>query len=195
MDTIEVIKDWIDKDSQVLDLGCGNGKILNILTKELGVTALGVEINQDNLNECIKSGLNVIQQNIDEGLSNFSDRSFDVVIMSQTIQVLKEPKQALLEVTRIGKESIVTIPNFGHWATRLNLLLSGRMPVTGALPNNWYDTENIHLCTIKDFEVLCSECGIDILEKRFFNGSGKEKGLTQIVPNAFAATAIYKISK
>ena len=195
MDTIEVIKDWIDQDSQVLDLGCGNGKILNTLTKELGVTALGVEINQDNLNECIKSGLNVIQQNIDEGLSNFSDRSFDVVIMSQTIQVLKEPKQALLEVTRIGKESIVTIPNFGHWATRVNLLLSGRMPITGALPNNWHDTENIHLCTIKDFEVLCSECGIDILEKRFFNGSGKEKGLTQIVPNAFAATAIYKISK
>lgn len=195
MDTIEVIKDWIDKDSQVLDLGCGNGKILNILTKELGVTALGVEINQDNLNECIKSGLNVIQQNIDEGLSNFSDRSFDVVIMSQTIQVLKEPKQALLEVTRIGKESIVTIPNFGHWATRVNLLLSGRMPITGALPNNWHDTENIHLCTIKDFEVLCSECGIDILEKRFFNGSGKERGLTQIIPNAFAATAIYKISK
>ena len=195
MDTIEVIKDWIDKDSQVLDLGCGNGKILNTLTKELGVTALGVEINQDNLNECIKSGLNVIQQNIDEGLSNFSDRSFDVVIMSQTIQVLKEPNQALLEVTRIGKESIVTIPNFGHWTTRLNLLLSGRMPITGALPNNWHDTENIHLCTIKDFEVLCSECGIDILEKRFFNGSGKEKGLTHIIPNAFAATAIYKISK
>ena len=195
MDTIEVIKDWIDKDSQVLDLGCGNGKILNILTKELGVTALGVEINQDNLNECIKSGLNVIQQNIDEGLNNFSDRSFDVVIMSQTIQVLKEPKQALLEVTRIGKETIVTIPNFGHWATRVNLLLSGRMPITGALPNNWHDTENIHLCTIKDFEVLCSECGIDILEKRFFNGSGKEKGLAQIIPNTFAATAIYKISK
>ena len=195
MDTIEVIKNWIDKESQVLDLGCGDGNILNILTKELGVTALGVEINQENLNECINLGLNVIQQNIDEGLSNFSNKSFDVVIMSQTIQVLKEPKQALLEVTRIGKESIVTIPNLGHWATRLNLLLSGRMPVTGALPNNWYDTENIHLCTIKDFEVLCSECGIDILEKRFFNGSGKEKGLTQIVPNAFAATAIYKISK
>ena len=195
MDTIEVIKNWIDKESQVLDLGCGDGNILNILTKELGVTALGVEINQENLNECINLGLNVIQQNIDEGLSNFSNKSFDVVIMSQTIQVLKEPKQALLEVTRIGKESIVTIPNFGHWATRLNLLLSGRMPVTGALPNNWYNTENIHLCTIKDFEVLCSECGIDILEKRFFNGSGKEKGLTQIVPNAFAATAIYKISK
>ena len=195
MDNIEVIKNWIDKESQVLDLGCGDGKILNILTKELGVTSLGVEINQENLNECINLGLNVIQQNIDEGLSNFSNKSFDVVIMSQTILVLKEPKQALLEVTRIGKESIVTIPNFGNWATRLNLLLSGRMPVTGALPNNWHDTENIHLCTIKDFEVLCSECGIDILEKRFFNGSGKEKGLTHIIPNAFAATAIYKISK
>ena len=195
MDTIEVIKNWIDKEAQVLDLGCGDGKILNTLTKELGVTALGVEINQENLNECINLGLNVIQQNIDEGLSNFSNKSFDVVIMSQTIQVLKEPKQALLEVTRIGKESIVTIPNFGHWTTRLNLLLSGRMPITGALPNNWHDTENIHLCTIKDFEVLCSECGIDILEKRFFNVSGKEKGLIQIIPNAFAETAIYKISK
>ena len=151
MDTIEVIKDWIDQDSKVLDLGCGNGKILNTVTKELGVTALGVEINQDNLNECIKSGLNVIQQNIDEGLNNFSDRSFDVVIMSQTIQVLKEPKQALLEVTRIGKETIVTIPNFGHWATRVNLLLSGRMPITGALPNNWHDTEPIWV-TIKHSE-------------------------------------------
>ncbi len=94
MDTIEVIKNWIDKESQVLDLGCGDGKILNILTKELGVTSLGVEINQENLNECINLGLNVIQQNIDEGLSNFSNKSFDVVIMSQTIQVLKEPKQA-----------------------------------------------------------------------------------------------------
>ena len=195
MDTIEVIKNWIDKESQVLDLGCGDGNILNILTKELGVTALGVEINQENLNECINLGLNVIQQNIDEGLSNFSNKSFDVVIMSQTIQVLKEPKQALLEVTRIGKESIVTIPNFGHWATRLNLLLSGRMPVTGALPNNWYDTENIHLCTIKDFEVLCSECGIDILEKRFFNSNGGESVLAKVLPNIFAATAMYKISK
>ena len=122
MDTIEVIKNWIDSGSKVLDLGCGNGEILNILSKELEATVLGVEINQNDINQCIQSGLNVIQQNIDEGLDNFGDESFDMVIMSQTIQVLKQPKQALEEVTRIGSKSIVTIPNFGYWSTRLSLL-------------------------------------------------------------------------
>ena len=165
MNTIEVIKNWIDKESEVLDLGCGDGEILNILSKEWGSTVLGVEINQDDINKCIQSGLNVIHQNIDEGLENFSDNSFDIVIMSQTIQVLKEPKKALQEVTRIGNESIVTIPNFGYWTTRINLLLSGKMPVTGTLPSSWHDTDNIHLCTIKDFENLCSECEIDVIEK------------------------------
>ena len=195
MDTIEVIKNWIDKESSVLDLGCGHGEILNILSREWGSTVLGVEINQDNINKCIQSGLNVIHQNIDEGLENFNDKSFDVVIMSQTIQVLKEPKKALQEVTRIGNESIVTIPNFGYWTTRINLLLSGKMPVTGALPNTWHDTDNIHLCTIKDFENLCSECGIDIREKCFINKFGKESLLAKVAPNLFATTAIYKISK
>jgi len=195
MDTIEVIKNWIDKGSAVLDLGCGDGEILNILSREWGSTVLGVEINQEDINKCIQSGLNVIHQNIDEGLKNFSDNSFDIVIMSQTIQVLKEPKKALLEVTRIGNESIVTIPNFGYWTTRINLLLSGKMPVTGTLPNTWHDTDNIHLCTIKDFENLCSECGIDIREKCFFNQFGKESVLAQMAPNLFATTAMYKISK
>ena len=135
MNTIEVIKNWIDKESEVLDLGCGDGEIINILSKEWGSRVLGVEINQDDINKCIQSGLNVIHQNIDEGIGTFSDNSFDVVIMSQTIQVLREPKKALQEVTRIGNESIVTIPNFGYWTTRINLLLSGKMPVTGTLPN------------------------------------------------------------
>ena len=195
MNTIEVIKNWIDKESEVLDLGCGDGEIMNILSKEWGSTVLGVEINQDDINKCIQSGLNVIHQNIDEGLKNFSDNSFDIVIMSQTIQVLKEPKKALQEVTRIGNESIVTIPNFGYWTTRINLLLSGKMPVTGTLPNTWHDTDNIHLCTIKDFENLCSECGINIREKCFFNQFGKESLLAQMAPNLFATTAMYKISK
>jgi methionine biosynthesis protein MetW len=118
-----------------------------------------------------------------------------MVIMSQTIQVLKEPKKALQEVTRIGNESIVTIPNFGYWTTRINLLLSGKMPVTGTLPNTWHDTDNIHLCTIKDFENLCSECGINIREKCFFNKFGKESVLAKVAPNLFATTAMYKISK
>ena len=195
MNTIEVIKNWIDKESEVLDLGCGDGEIINILSKEWGSRVLGVEINQDDINKCIHSGLNVIHQNIDEGLGNFSDNSFDAVIMSQTIQVLREPKKALQEVTRIGNESIVTIPNFGYWTTRINLLLSGKMPVTGTLPNTWHDTDNIHLCTIKDFENLCSECGINIREKCFFNKFGKESVFDKVVPNLFATTAMYKISK
>ena len=151
MNTIQVIKDWIKKDSEVLDLGCGKGEILKELTEKLNTISLGVEIDQENINACIESGLNVVQQNINEGLDNFTDKSFDVVIMSQTIQVLKEPKKALLEVTRIGHESIVTIPNFGHWKVRLNLLFQGTMPVTKTLPNEWYNTPNIHMCTIKDF--------------------------------------------
>ena len=195
MDTIEVIKNWIDSGSKVLDLGCGNGEILNILSKELEATVLGVEINQNDINQCIQAGLNVIQQNIDEGLDNFGNKSFDMVIMSQTIQVLKQPKQALEEVTRIGSRSIVTIPNFGYWSTRLSLLFSGKMPVTGSLPNNWYNTPNIHLCTIKDFEILCEQSGINILEKRFFNSNGGESVLAKVLPNIFAATAMYKISK
>ena len=195
MDTIEVIKRWIGKRSDVLDLGCGNGEILNILSKELDATVLGIEIDQSNINECIKSGINVIQQNIDEGLSNFSDKSYDVVIMSQTIQVLKEPKKALLEVTRIGNESIVTIPNFGHWLTRTNLMFYGKMPVTGALPMEWHETDNIHLCTIKDFELLCEECNINIIEKEFFDLEGQKSILANIAPNLFSALAMYKISK
>ena len=195
MNTIEVIKNWTSTKSEVLDLGCGDGEILKTLEDELQINALGVEINQSNINICIQSGLNVIQQNIDDGLGNFSDKSFDTVIMSQTIQVLKNPKQALLEVTRIGKESIVTIPNFGYWTTRLKLLFLGKMPITGSLPKTWYETENIHLCTIKDFEILCKECGIDIKEKKFFSSSGKENILTNTLPNFFATSAIYKISK
>ena len=195
MDTIEVIKQWVERDSEVLDLGCGDGEILKILSNDSGATVLGVEINQEDINACIKSGLNVIEQDIDQGLENFGDQSFDVVIMSQTIQVLREPKKALMEVTRIGKESIVTIPNFGHISTRLNLLFSGKMPVTGSLPKDWYETDNIHLCTIKDFEILCDESSININERRFFNSTGNESILAKISPNLFAATAIYKISK
>ena len=195
MNVIEVIKGWIKKEAEVLDLGCGDGKILNVLSRELQVKPLGIEIDEDNLNKCIASGLSVIQQDIDDGLDNFSDNSYDTVIMSQTIQVLREPKKALLEVTRIGTESIVTIPNFGFWTTRFKLLFSGKMSVTNDLPSSWFETENIHLCTIKDFESLCNELSINIEEKRFFNPSGKENFLINFLPNLFASSAIYKISK
>ena len=195
MNTLEVIRNWVKKDSDILDLGCGKGEILKYLSEKLNTSSLGIEIDQSNINNCIQSGLNVVQQNIDEGLDNFKDESFDTVIMSQTIQVLKEPKKALLEVTRIGRESIVTIPNFGHWSTRINLLFSGKMPVTSSLPDKWHNTPNIHLCTISDFELLCEDCGINIIEKRFFSNAGNENFLTAFLPNIFASTAMYKISK
>ena len=195
MNTLEVIRNWVKKDSDILDLGCGKGEILKYLSEKLNTSSLGIEIDQSNINNCIQSGLNVVQQNIDEGLDNFKDESFDTIIMSQTIQVLKEPKKALLEVTRIGRESIVTIPNFGHWSTRINLLLSGKMPVTSSLPDKWHNTPNIHLCTISDFELLCEDCGINIIEKRFFSNAGNENFLTAFLPNIFASIAMYKISK
>ena len=134
-------------------------------------------------------------QNSVERLNTLCIESFDMVIMRQNSRVLKQTKQALEEVTRIGSRSIVTIPNFGYWSTRLSLLFSGKMPVTGSLPNNWYNTPNIHLCTIKDFEILCEQSGINILEKRFFNSNGGESVLAKVLPNIFAATAMYKISK
>ena len=115
--------------------------------------------------------------------------------MSQTIQVLRDPKKALKEITRIGNECIVTIPNFGHWRTRLSLLLTGKMPITDPLPESWFDTPNIHLCTLKDFELLCAETSIQIIEKISFNSSGSSNIFTKVSPNLFGASAVYKISK
>ena len=195
MKTLEIINNWVPQNSSVLDLGCGKGEILLDLISSKNIKAVGVEIDGLNINKCINSGVNVIEQNIDEGLDNFIDNSFDVVIMSQTIQVLKDPKKALKEITRIGDECIVTIPNFGHWRTRLSLLLTGKMPITDPLPESWFDTPNIHLCTLKDFELLCSETSIQIKEKISFNSSENSNIFTRTWPNLLGASAIYKISK
>ena len=195
MKTLEIINNWVDQESSVLDLGCGKGEILLNLISSKDIKAVGVEIDGSNINECITSGVNVIEQNIDEGLDNFTDNSFDVVIMSQTIQVLKDPRKALQEITRIGNECIVTIPNFGYWRTRLSLLLTGKMPITDPLPESWFDTPNIHLCTLEDFELLCSDTSIQIIQKISFNSSGNSNIFTRALPNLFGASAIYKITK
>ena len=195
MSTLSVIEKWIEVRSKVLDLGCGNGNILSELQKTKDVIGLGVEIEEKNIEECLLQNINVIEQNIDDGLINFSNDSFDVVILSQTIQVLKNPNTALEEITRIGKTCIVTIPNFGHWRSRLSLLLNGRMPVTSPLPESWHATPNIHLCTLKDFEMLCSELLISIEERVTVNSNNKSKWYLDIWPNLFSASAIYKISK
>ena len=195
MSTLSVIEKWVEVRSKVLDLGCGNGNILSELQKTKDVIGLGVEIEEKNIEECLLQNINVIEQNIDDGLINFSNDSFDVVILSQTIQVLKNPNTALEEIARIGKTCIVTIPNFGHWRSRLSLLLNGRMPVTSPLPESWHATPNIHLCTLKDFEMLCSELLITIEERVTVNSNNESKWYLDIWPNLFSASAIYKISK
>ena len=195
MSTLSVIEKWVEVRSKVLDLGCGNGNILSELQKTKDINGLGVEIEEKNIEECLLQNINVIEQNIDDGLINFSNDSFDVVILSQTIQVLKNPNSALEEITRIGETCIVTIPNFGHWRSRLSLLFNDGMPVTSPLPESWHATPNIHLCTLKDFEMLCSELLITIEERVTVNSNNESKWYLDIWPNLFSASAIYKISK
>tara|TARA_B110000914_G_scaffold37702_1_gene30858 strand:- start:254 stop:841 length:588 start_codon:yes stop_codon:yes gene_type:complete len=195
MSTLSVIEKWVEEKAKVLDLGCGNGDILSKLQKTKSINGLGVEIEEKNIEECLLKNINVIEQNIDDGLANFSNDSFDVVILSQTIQVLKNPNTALEEITRIGKTCIVTIPNFGHWRSRLSLLFNGRMPVTSPLPESWYETSNIHLCTLQDFEMLCAELSISIEERVAVSSNNESKWYLNIWPNLFSASAIYKISK
>jgi methionine biosynthesis protein MetW len=195
MSTLSVINDWIKHGSKVLDLGCGDGEILFNLREAKGIVALGVEIEEKNIEQCLLKNINVIEQNIDDGLSNFTSNSFAVVIMSQTIQVLKKPEIALSEITRIGEICIVTIPNFGHWRSRLSLLFTGKMPITEPLPDNWYDTPNIHLCTLKDFEILCSYLSINIKERILVNSDNQKRWYLNIWPNLFCASAVYKICK
>jgi methionine biosynthesis protein MetW len=148
---------WIEPNSRLLDLGCGDGTLLRKLIDDYQVQGYGLEINPDAINLCIQKGLNVIEQDLNGGLENFPDNSFESVLMSQTLQALRYPHLVLDEMLRIGNRCIVTFPNFGHWQTRSFLMLRGRMPVTKQLAYQWYDTPNIHLFTYKDFEALCSE--------------------------------------
>jgi len=195
MKTSEVIENWVSSGSRILDLGCGDGSILEDLKLSKSVEGYGVEIDKDNIQACLEKGLDVIEQNIDKGLTNFQDKSFDTVLVSQTIQVLKNPKEALDEITRIGHQSIIVIPNFGHWKSRLTVFLGGKMPVTEALPEKWYETDNIHLCTVADFENLCSELGIIVEEKKILNAEGKVSSISSGWSNLLSSAVIYRLSR
>lgn len=190
----DIISQWVSANARVLDLGCGDGRLLKKLSDK-GCHTLGIEINPEKFNHCLKLGLNVIEQNMDEGLENFPDASFDVVILSQTLQALHHPDKVLEETLRIGKEAIVAFPNFGNWRARFYLGIKGKMPVSKFMPHNWYDTPNIHFCTIKDFEQLCRERNIKILDKAVTSDDKKLAGLSEALPNIFASTAIYHISR
>jgi methionine biosynthesis protein MetW len=187
--------EWIEPNSRVLDLGCGNGSLLTNLIKQLQVRSFGLEIDPEAITQCIHSGLNVVEQDLNNGLTNFRNDSFDTVLMTQTLQALRYPHLMLDDMLRIGSQAIVTFPNFGHWRTRLSLLLNGRMPVTKQLSYEWYDTPNIHFFTYKDFEVLCADRGIKIADRIFIGGYASHIGLDRLWPNLFAQTAVYRLTK
>ncbi len=186
------IVSWVAHNSRVLDLGCGDGMFLSALEKERGVRGLGIELDPENLIAAARLNIDVIQQDIDQGLDNFPDKSFDTVVMAQALQVLHRPHKVLNDMVRIGREAIVTFPNFGHWRCRVYLGVMGRMPVSRVLPYSWYDTPNIHFCTLKDFEALCDELNIEIIARDFI--AAESQGiLARWLPNLFGVTAVYRI--
>ncbi len=185
------IAEWIRSGSRVLDLGCGEGALLDFLQRERAVTGYGIEIDPENILKCLRAGVNVIQSDLDRGLSDFDDHSFDYVIMTETLQAMRYPHQLLREMLRVGREGIVTFPNFGHWKCRLQIA-RGRMPVTSHLPNTWFNTPNIHMCTIRDFEALCVSEGIEILERRVVDNRHRTQFWMRQFPNLLAEVAIYR---
>lgn len=188
--TMETIARLVPPGSRVLDLGCGDGALLELLQRERGCTGYGVEIADANVLACIKRGVNVIQLNLDEGLPMFGDDSFDVVLQVDTLQHLRNAETMLAETARVGRIGIVAFPNFAHWPNRL-AILRGRMPVTKRLPYQWYDTPNIRVGTFKDFEVLATKNRLAILDA-FGLQDGRE---VRLLPNARASTAVFKFER
>lgn len=186
---------WIKPNTSVLDLGCGDGELLAHLRDNFAVTGYGLEIDEEKINECVARGVNVIQQNLNQGLANFGDNSFDSVIMTQALQAVEKPDQLLEDMLRVGKQAIITFPNFAHWKTRSYLFLKGKMPVSEALPYSWYDTPNIHLCTFKDFEVLCQQLDIKILNRLAVDDDQQGSILMKRFPNLMGEVAIYRVSR
>jgi methionine biosynthesis protein MetW len=159
---LQLIADMIEPGSRVLDVGCGDGSLLYHLVNEKKVDGRGIELSTAGVNACVSAGLSVIQGDADSDLADYPDGAFDYVILSQTLQAMHNPREAVTQLLRIGHRAIVSFPNFGHWRVRLDLLVRGRMPVNKTLPHEWYDTPNIHLCTIRDFIALCDTLGITI---------------------------------
>lgn len=190
-----IINNWIAPNTRILDLGCGDGAFLSYLSQHKQVHGYGVENNPDKIQACIEKNVNVIEQNLDAGLSNFDDNSFDTVVMSQTLQTMYYPDKMLAEMTRVGKQVIVTIPNFGHWKARYHLLFKGRMPVSDLLPYEWYNTPNIHFCTFHDFEILCKEMNIAVLEQSVVAEKSPLRFLYKLNPNLFGETGLFRVRR
>jgi len=191
---LDVVKSWIQPNSYVLDLGCGDGTLLADLATSKNCSGYGLEIDHDKITACLHKKINVIEQDLDTGLKNFETRSVDVVVMSQTLQAVMYPELLLDEMLRVGRQCIVSFPNFGHWRCRLHLALQGRMPVSKLLHYTWYNTPNIHLCTIKDFQKLCFEKNIRIINRAVVSNNVFDQ-LFRKPANFFGETAIYHLAK
>ena len=190
------ISGWIEKDSTVLDLGCGDSTLLNFLRKNKNVKGYGFEKDIKKVQESISKNISVIQADFNTGLEKYFDKNFfDYAVMTQALQENKNPDKIIIEMLRVAKEGIVTFPNMGFWKNRLQIGLLGKMPVSDSLPNNWFDTPNIHLCTFKDFEKLCDDLNITIIEKMVLNSNYEPNKLLSSFPNLFGEIALYRFCK
>ena len=187
---LAVISEWIEPGSRILDLGCGDGTLLDHLARTRQVRGYGLEIDPAKLSACVARGVNVIQADVDDGLRDFATDSFDYVVLTQTLQALARPDLALTEILRVGRKAIVTFPNFGHWRVRLQLM-AGRMPLTPSLPDEWYDTPNIHLCTVNDFEALCESRRWTRLRRSLLDSALRQGKRITVWPNLLTEVAVY----
>jgi methionine biosynthesis protein MetW len=192
---LKLIQQWVDNDQRVLDLGCGEGELLDHLTQHKNVEGVGLERDPKQITKCIAKGLNVVHRDLNKGIAHISDQSFDLVIMTQALQVVDRPDELLNEMVRVAKTAIVTFPNFGHWSTRFYLGFKGKMPMSETLPHRWFNTPNIHLCTFIDFEELCRNNGITIKRRTVVDSRHQSNWKLKILPNVFGEFAVYEVSK
>ena len=192
-----LIAEMVAPGSRVLDIGCGDGTLLRLLAERRSVDGRGVELSQAGVNSCVAQGLAVIQGDADTDLVYYPDLAFDYAILSQTIQATHSPRHVLEQLLRIGKRAVVSFPNFGHWRVRSQLLIGGRMPKTDNLPERWYDTPNIHLCTIKDFLGLCADIGAEVERAVALNAYGRKMGVSMpfFMQNLFGEQAVFLLSR
>ena len=192
---LSLIQDWITPGSRVLDLGCGDGSFLAHLKATKNIYDCGLEIDPTLILKCLQAGVNVIEQNMDKGLKNFGTNSFDTVVLAQTLQALHRPDEIVDEMLRVGKYGILTFPNFAYWRHRLSLISNGRMPKSPQIPYEWYDTPNLHHCTINDFDELCRRKHITVLHRTVVDDQHRTSALMRWRANFFGINAIYHITK